>query len=48
MAIDYKSMKEISEIFGMAKDKCELYFNTHGRDWKQMYRDYVKRRKTMK
>lgn len=48
MSIDYKSMKEISEIFGMAKDKCELYFNTHGRNWKQMYSDYVKRRKAEK
>ena len=48
MAIDYKSMKEISEIFGMAKDKCELYFNTHGRNWRQMYGDYVKRRKAQK
>lgn len=41
-AIDFKSMKEISEIFGIAKDKCELYFNTHGRNWRQMYSDYVK------
>lgn len=48
MAIDYKSMKEISEIFGMAKDKCELYFNTHGRSWKQMYSDYVKKRQAEK
>lgn len=48
MAIDYKSMKEISEIFGMAKDKCELYFNTHGRNWKQMYKDYVKKRQAEK
>lgn len=48
VSIDYKSMKEISEIFGIAKDKCELYFNTHGRNWKQMYSDYVKRRKAEK
>lgn len=48
MAIDYKSMKEISEIFGIAKDKCELYFNTHGRNWRQMYGDYVRRRKAEK
>ena len=48
VAIDYKSMKEISEIFGIAKDKCELYFNTHGRNWHQMYSDYVKRRKAEK
>ncbi len=47
-AIDYKSMKEISEIFGIAKDKCELYFNTHGRNWKQMYSDYVKKRRAEK
>lgn len=48
MAIDYKSMKEISEIFGIAKDKCELYFNTHGRNWRQMYSDYVKMIKAKK
>lgn len=48
VSIDYKSMKEISEIFGIAKDKCELYFNTHGRNWKQMYSDFVKRRKAEK
>lgn len=47
-AIDYKSMKEISEIFGIAKDKCELYFNTHGRNWRQMYGDYVRRRRAEK
>ena len=47
-AIDYKSMKEISEIFGIAKDKCELYFNTHGRNWRQMYADYVKKRRAEK
>lgn len=48
MAIDYKSMKEISEIFAIAKDKCELYFNTHGRNWRQMYSDYVKKIKSNK
>ncbi len=48
MAIDYKSMKEISEIFGIAKDKCEAYFNQHGRNWRQMYSDYVKKLKAEK
>lgn len=43
MAIDYKTMKEISEIFGMAKDKCEAYFNAHGRNWHEMYKAYVKK-----
>jgi hypothetical protein len=43
MAIDYKTMKEISEIFGIAKDKCEAYFNSHGRNWRAMYSAYVKK-----
>lgn len=47
-AIDFKSMKEISEIFGIAKDRCELYFNTHGRNWRQMYRDYTQKLKAQK
>lgn len=42
-AIDFKSMKQISEIFGIYKDKCEAYFNTHGRNWRQMYSDYYKK-----
>ncbi|MCR5361516.1 MAG: DUF3826 domain-containing protein [Bacteroidales bacterium] len=48
MAIDYRAMKEISEIFGIYKDKCEQYFNTHGRNWREMYRDYFKRRQAEK
>ena len=48
MAIDYKSMKEISEIFGMYKDKCEDYFNTHGRNWREMYREFHNKRKKKK
>lgn len=42
-AIDFKSMKQISEIFGIYKDKCEAYFNSHGRNWRQMYSDYYKK-----
>ena len=42
-AIDYKSMKQISEIFGIYKDKCEAYFNANGRNWRQMYSDHYKR-----
>ncbi len=48
MAIDYRTMKEISEIFGIYKDKCEAYFNSHGRNWREMYRDYFKRRQAEK
>lgn len=43
VAIDFKNMKEISEIIAIAKDKNELYFNTHGRNWHQMYGDYVRK-----
>ncbi len=48
MAIDYKTMKEISEIFAIYKDKCEEYFNTHGRNWREMYRDFIKKRQAEK
>ena len=40
-AIDYKNMKQISAIFEIYKTKCEQYFNEHGRNWRQMFKDYV-------
>ena len=40
-AVDYKSMKQISAIFEIYKTKCEQYLNANGRDWRQMYKDYV-------
>lgn len=43
MAVDYKNMKEISAIFEIYKTKSENYFNSNGRNWRQMYKDYVKR-----
>jgi hypothetical protein len=39
--VDYKNMKEISAIFEIYKTKCEQYLNANGRDWRQMYKDYV-------
>ncbi len=48
MAIDYKNMKEISAIFEIFKTKNEQYFTNSGRDWRTMYRDYVKRMKAKK
>ena len=42
MAVDYKSMKEISAIFEIYKTKNEQYLNNNGRNWRQMYKDYVK------
>ncbi len=48
MAIDYKNMKEISAIFEIYKTKNEQYFTNSGRDWRTIYRDYVKRMKAKK
>lgn len=47
-AIDFKSMKQISAIFEIYKTKCEQYFNENGRNWRQMYKDYVNKRKAEK
>lgn len=40
-AIDFKNMKSISEIFEIYKTKNEQYLNTHGRNWHQLFKDYV-------
>ncbi len=47
-AVDYKSMKGISTIFEIYKDKCEKYLNENGRSWKQMYRDFTNKIKAEK
>lgn len=43
-AIDYKNMKQISAIFEIYKTKCEQYFNNNGRNWRQMFKEYVTKR----
>lgn len=48
MAVDYKSMKEISAIFEIYKTKSEQYLNSKGRNWKEMYKAYVKAQKEKK
>lgn len=40
-AVDYKSMKSISGIFEIYKTKNEQYLNQHGRDWHQLFKNYV-------
>ncbi|MFV0587201.1 DUF3826 domain-containing protein [Bacteroides reticulotermitis] len=47
-AIDYKNMKQISAVFEIYKNNCEQYFNDHGRNWRQMFKDYVNKRKAEK
>lgn len=47
-AVDYKNMKQISAVFEIYKTKCEQYFNEHGRNWRQMFKDYVNKRKAEK
>ena len=48
MAVDYKSMKQISAIFEIYKTKCERYLNRNGRDWRQLYKDFVSKVKAEK
>jgi len=48
MAVDYKSMRQISAIFEIYKTKNEQYLNSNGRSWRQLYKDYGKRRKAEK
>jgi hypothetical protein len=40
-AVDYKDVKEMSIIFKIYKTKNEDYLNTHGRNWKQLYKSYT-------
>lgn len=47
-AIDYKSMKSISAIFEIYKTKNEKYLNEHGRNWHQLFGDYVRKVKAEK
>ncbi|WP_374163405.1 DUF3826 domain-containing protein [Arcticibacter sp. MXS-1] len=47
-AVDYKSMKQISAIFEIYKTKCEQYLNSNGRNWKQLFKDYVTAQKAKK
>ncbi|WP_336594316.1 DUF3826 domain-containing protein [Bacteroides acidifaciens] len=41
-------MKQISAVFEIYKTKCEQYFNEHGRNWRQMFKDYVNKRNAEK
>lgn len=47
-AIDYKNMEQISAIFEIYKTKCEQYLNSNGRNWRELYSNYVKAAKAKK
>ncbi|UOQ97818.1 DUF3826 domain-containing protein [Hymenobacter sp. 5317J-9] len=40
-AVDFKNMKEISAVFEIYKNKNEDYLNTHGRNWRELFKAYV-------
>ena len=42
-AVDYKNMEQISAIFEIYKTKAEQYLNSNGRNWREMYKAYVKK-----
>ena len=47
-ALECKSMKAISQVFEIYKTKCEQYLNSNGRNWKQLFKDYVNKRNAEK
>ncbi len=47
-AVDYKSMKQISAIFEIYKNKCEQFLNNNGRNWRQLFKAYVDKVKAEK
>lgn len=44
-AVDFKQMRQISAIFEIYKTQAEQYLNSRGRDWRQLYKDYVNSRR---
>lgn len=47
-ALECKSMKAISQVFEVYKSKCEQYLNSYGRNWRQLFKDYVNKRNAEK
>lgn len=47
-AIDYKNMNQISAIFEIYKTKSEQYLNSNGRNWRELFKAYVEKRKKEK
>lgn len=47
-AIDYKNMNQISAIFEIYKTRCEQHLINNGRNWRQLYKDFVNKVKAEK
>ncbi len=47
-ALECRRMKAISQVFEVYKTKCEQYLNTHGRDWRALFKAYVDKRNAEK
>jgi hypothetical protein len=47
-AIDYKNMNQISAIFEIYKTKSEQFLNSNGRNWRELFKAYVVKRKKEK
>ncbi|MDL2230446.1 DUF3826 domain-containing protein, partial [Alistipes sp. OttesenSCG-928-L06] len=45
MAVDFKNMNMISQIFEIGKTKCELFLYQHDRNFKRLYKEWVDRLK---
>lgn len=43
IAVDFKSMDQISGIFEIYKTKSEQYLNSNGRNWRELYKAFVKK-----
>ncbi len=48
IAVDYKSMNQISAIFDIYKTKNEQYLNGNGRNWRALYKAYSEAAKAKK
>ena len=48
MAVDYKTMRQISAIFEIAKNKCEQHLIENGRNWRALYKAFVNKVKEEK
>lgn len=40
-SLECRRMKAISQVFEIYKTRCEEYLNSHGRNWRDMYKAYV-------